>query len=193
VAGLGDCARLPVVVTRYEWIPKPVRTLGVSGPVHQEWRVEIGFRCDAQPIRLAAMLINPDAGELHYVRPSPDAVSEATYRVDFSPYDWHGSEDVQINAMGSLMAVESRALTREPNLSARPLVGVGETLTTGVVTDLVALADSGWLAQVAMFAQSDTKKDRTRWHVRCPGRDDAGVYRFLWSGRRAGRVSQSER
>jgi hypothetical protein len=189
VPNFAGCARLPVVVSRCEWISKPVRTGGPSGPVHQEWRLEIGLKCDAEPIRLAAMLIDRHAGELHHVRPSPDAVMEATYRLDFFPYDWNDDDGVQVNAMGSRVAVHSRELTREPNLSVRPLVEVGATFTTGVVSDLVDLASTGWVAQVALFAQSDTKKDRTRWHVRTGQGDDAGVYGFLWSGLRSGSVS----
>ena len=190
---LGGCIQLPVVVTRCEWIPKAVRTGGISGPLHQEWTLEIGLRCEEQPVRLAAMLLNREAGQLQHVRASPDAGNDATYRIHFFPYDWHNSDDVQVNVEGTLLAVESHALTREPNMSARLLVEVGDRLTTGAVVDVVSLADSGWVAQVALLAQSDTKKDRTRWHIRCPGQDQAGIYEFLWSGRRTGHLLLGER
>jgi hypothetical protein len=182
-----------VTVTGCEWIPKQVRTGGVSGPVHQEWRLEVAFNCDAEPLRMAAMLVNWEAGALHHVRPSPAAEHEATYRINFFPYDWSSAEDVQINAMGSRIAVHCPELTREPNVFARPLVEVGQTTATGAILDLVDLAATGWVAQVALFAKSDTKKDRTRWRLQCPGDEEQGSYDFLWSGRRSGTVQLHDR
>jgi hypothetical protein len=183
---LGGCEHLPVVVTRVEWVAEARRTHIPPAPTRNLWRLEIDLSCESSPVRAAAMLV-ADA-ELSYTRGWADQPSSVVaYKIHFFPFDWDNSDDVQINIMGIRSAITSSLLKFEPRQAVRLLVSVGDTIRTGVVEDLVEFLDSGWTAQVALIAKSDTKNDRTRWHIR-GNLGSAGPYAFLSSGRRSGQT-----
>jgi hypothetical protein len=183
---LGGCEHLPIVVTRVEWVPEPRRTHIPPAPTHNLWRLEIDFSCESSPVRAAAILVTDT--ELSYARGWADEPSTAvSYIIHFVPFDWDNSNDVQINIGGIRSAVTSSLLKREPRQAVRLLVKVGDTIRTGVIEDLVEFLDGGWTAQVALIAKSDTKNDRTRWHVRAD-LGSAGPYAFLSTGRRSGQT-----
>lgn len=129
-------------------------------------------------------------GELLHTRGWADKPSATVrYRVDLFPFDWDGSDEMQV-AIGSGIraAATSAALKHQPQQAVRPLVQVGDRLTTGAVVDVVAFDDIGWTAQVALLAETDTKNVRTRWHVRLP-LEQASLHAFLSTGRRSGTVA----
>jgi hypothetical protein len=183
---LGGCEHLPIAVTRVEWVTEARRTHIPPAPTHNLWSLEIDFSCESSPVRAAAMLVTDT--ELLYARGWADELSSVVaYKIHFFPFDWDNSDDVQIYIGGIRRAVTSSLLKFEPVQAVRVLVKVGDTLRTGVVEDVVEFLDTGWAAQVALIAKSDTKNDRTRWHVRA-NLGEAGPYAFMSTGRRSGQT-----
>jgi hypothetical protein len=185
VEELPGCVRSPIEVTRVEWVADAFRRQIPPAPLFYRWRLEIDFLSEGLPVRLAAVL---RAGStLRYSRElehDPPAERQR-YRINVHPYDWDRGDEVGIGVQGTGASVTSARLKADPRAVVQPLVGTGERLWTGTVVDVADFEDLGLVAQVALIAAQDTKKDRTRWRIRSEP-PEGHAYTFLWSGRRSG-------
>lgn len=182
---LGACTKVSASATRIEWVNRPYRTQIPPARLHDRWHVEIDLTSAGPPLRAAAMLLAADG--LHHTRGWADQPAETvTYRVGFTVLSPDLTDDVQMVVnTGIQVTATSRSLAAHPRESVQLLVGVGDTLQTGAVIDLLLVRDLGWTAQVALLVATDTVRDRTRWHVR-PALAVGAPYDFLMTGRRSG-------
>jgi hypothetical protein len=145
------------------------------------------FVADDDPFRVAAIL--RDDRFLRYSRDldREPALERQVYRIDVRPYDWDQGDEVGIGILGTGAAVTSSLLRETPQKGVQPLVHVGDGLLTGTVVGVAEFVGLGLVAQIALIAGCDTKKDRTRWRIRGP-QPEGHPYSFLWTGRRSGVV-----
>ena len=156
--------------------------------MEKQWRLEVEFVADGEPIRLAAVLRGPSW--LRYSRetersPVPD---RQLYRIDIVPFDWNQGHEMGIGIMGTGADVTSSRLREKPQEAVQPLLSAGDAVFTGTVIDIAEFVDLGLVAQVALLTALDTKNDRRRWRIRSQPPDRHHPYSFLWTGRRSGEV-----
>ena len=187
VLELPGCARVPVTVARVEWLSTAARRRKPPAPLEEQWRLEMEFVADDDPFRVAAIL--RDDRFLRYSRDldREPALERQVYRIDVRPYDWDQGDEVGIGILGTGAAVTSSLLRETPQKAVQPLVHVGDALLTGTVVGVAEFVGLGLVAQIALIAGCDTKKDRTRWRIRGP-QPEGHPYSFLWTGRRSGVV-----
>ncbi len=106
----------------------------------------------------------------------------------FFPFDWQSSDAVQINVGGIRYGIDSPALKQDPRERVRPYLAPGDEVTTGAVIPALTLIDHDVSVALVLVTASDTKKDRTRWHVRSDRARSLGNCSFLGTGRRSGTV-----
>lgn len=172
------------VIEAVEWTPKSVRTGGPSGPLHEEWALAVRFGCQ-QPFRGAAYI---DSEKMRFY--SRDwarrAERAAVLNVQFQPYGWDTSSDVQVVAGGVRVAVESAPLKADPVAATVLALKAGDEGYTGEPLTVLRIPPLGAAVGVVLVRSTDTRGDRTRWRVRGTHVDGLGGYEFLASGRRSG-------
>ena len=184
---LGTCEQVPVTVTRIEWVNQPQRTHIPPAPLSDRWHLEIDLSCPDRLVRGAAMLLTDDL--LHHTRGWADQPSaNVTYRVAVFPHDQDGENGVTVNInTGIAWSATIGTLSTKPQEMVQSLIQLGDRLLTGSVVDLLSFPGIGWTVQVALLVSTDTKNDRTRWHVQKP-LGASSPYGFLRTGRRSGWV-----
>jgi hypothetical protein len=177
----------PVRVERVDWLSREVRSKIPPAPAHQVWRLEIDFTCLTCASRAVALL---DAeGDRHFARGWADGpAADITLDVHFFPFNWQTSDAVQINVGGIRHGVVSPALKKDPRELVRVHLAPGDEVSTGSVIPALTLVEPDVSVGLVLVAASDTKKDRTRWHVRSDRAHRLGSCSFLATGRRSGTV-----
>jgi len=177
--------REPVRVEQIAWLSRAVRSRIPPSPAHEVWRLQIDFTCQQSPVRAVALL---DAeGERQFARGWADGpATGVALVVHFFPYSWESSDAVQINVGGIWHTVVSPALKQDPRELAGPYLTRGDEVSTGAVIPVLSIAGLDVWVGLVLVAASDTKKDRTRWHVRSDRSHDLGEWTFLATGRRSG-------
>jgi hypothetical protein len=107
----GGPTAIPLSVSS-EWRTAVVATRPPELPKHDEYTLDVCFLAD-EPFLIARIL--EDGRRVRFSRDrASSASSELEEHLRFFPYDWHASDDVEINFGGMRHAVMSADLKRDP-------------------------------------------------------------------------------
>src|SRR5947207_11116223 len=184
IAGL---SQFPLSVST-RWITKSVATRPPRLPRHDEYRLVVSLASE-EPI-LIARVVEEDE-QIAFGRERASAASkDIELRVDFFPYDWHGSDKVQINFGGLRVAVSSADLKHDP----RNLLSIDVSTTrvmTGSYFEIARLDEPGPIRFCAFVVlRRDVMASRGRWRFPKEYKDRLPpMLGFLAGGWRSGRLT----
>ena len=182
---VGQLSRWPLTVEAVTWTPTTVRTGGIPGPLHQEWRLLVRLACEL-PARAVVYL---DAGGVrrHSRRWGRRAERAMELEVGFMPWDWGTSDDVRVSA-DEVVEVESAELKHDPVAATVMGVASGSVGSTGVPMTILTIPSVGVELGVLAVASTETTANRTSWRVRDEYVTGLGEFDFLAVGRTRGKL-----
>lgn len=182
---IGDLSRRPLVVADAIWTPKTVRTRGVSGPLHQEWRLLVRFECKV-PSR-ALVYLDSEGVRRHSRRWARRASTLMDLEIVFMPWDWENSDVVTISAEETVQ-VESAELKEDPVAATVVEVAEGSAGSTAAPMTVLTIPSVGVELGILAVVSTNTRANRTSWRVREEYAEGLGDFDFFASGRTRGEL-----
>ncbi len=174
-----------MTVASVGWTPKVVRTGGISGPLHDEWR--LGVRLESEvPFRALAYL--DFAGARRYsTRWGHRSGTSIELDVVFMPWDWEASDEVLIRAEEAVR-VQSRELKNDPVAATEVRIAKGRSGSTAVPLTVLAIPSVGVEVGVLAVAATETRARHAAWRVRDEHANGLGSFALLATTRSRGEV-----
>jgi len=156
-----NLTRLPVVVAT-RWIDKTVTTDPPRYTPHTEWALALTLTAET-PLRVAVFI---DRGrDRSWGLWARAASTEIELSARFFPYDWAGSDDVQISFEWQRTRVTDATLKSDPREVVR--VTAPPAVETGDVFEVAELPVHGIALRVLALVEGDTEDRRQdRWRIK---------------------------
>lgn len=181
-----ELEELPVTVDGLDWAEKHVRTGGINGPIHSEWKLQLRFVASA-PVRCAIYLQQWfDSGLVRSFDKATLRLARREFRLNLAlfPTAWERSTGFSINHLG--VPIEDSRLHHDVRETLELGVSSGKRFSTARPVPLLNHVESQTCLGIIAVASADTLVDRMRWRLKDDRPQIAG-HDYLRHGRATGR------